>query len=78
MLKWDRHWIATVLTAQVAAGAALGIAAQVFLVWGPSDALLRPGVARHGPRGRRLQLAGAGGAAFRGKLVAALFGPTQS
>ena len=32
MLKWDRHWIATVFTAQVAAGAALGIAAQVFLV----------------------------------------------
>ena len=29
----DRHWIATVLTAQVAAGAALSIAAQVFLVW---------------------------------------------
>ena len=34
MLKWDRHWIATFLTLQVAAGAALGIAAQVFLVWG--------------------------------------------
>jgi hypothetical protein len=35
VLKWDRHWIATVHihTAQVAAGAALGIAAQVFLVW---------------------------------------------
>ena len=33
VLKWDRHWIATVLTAQVALGAALGIAAQVFLVW---------------------------------------------
>jgi len=33
VLKWDRHWIATILTAQVAAGAALGIAAQVFLVW---------------------------------------------
>jgi hypothetical protein len=33
VLKWDRHWIATVLTAQVAAGAALGIAAQIFLVW---------------------------------------------
>jgi hypothetical protein len=33
VLKWDRHWIATVLTAQVAAGAALGILAQVFLVW---------------------------------------------
>jgi hypothetical protein len=33
VLKWDRHWIATLLTAQVAAGAALGIAAQVFLVW---------------------------------------------
>jgi hypothetical protein len=31
--KFDRAWIATVLTAQVAAGAALGIAAQVFLVW---------------------------------------------
>jgi hypothetical protein len=33
VLKWVRHWIATVLTAQVAAGAALGIAAQVSLVW---------------------------------------------
>ena len=33
VFKWDRHWIATVLTAQVAAGAARGIAAQVFLVW---------------------------------------------
>jgi hypothetical protein len=33
VLKWDRHWIATVLTAQVAGGAALGIAAQAFLVW---------------------------------------------
>ena len=32
MLRWDRHWIATVLTTQVAAGAALGIAAQAFLV----------------------------------------------
>jgi hypothetical protein len=32
VLKWDRHWIATVLTAQVAAGAALGVAAQAFLV----------------------------------------------
>jgi hypothetical protein len=32
VLKWDRHWIATVLTAQVAAGAALGIAAQGVLV----------------------------------------------
>jgi hypothetical protein len=30
--KCDRAWIATVLTAQVAAGAALGIAAQAFLV----------------------------------------------
>ena len=30
--KFDRAWIATVLTAQVAAGAVLGIAAQVFLV----------------------------------------------
>jgi hypothetical protein len=33
VLRWDRHWLATVLTTQVAAGAALGIAAQVFLVW---------------------------------------------
>jgi hypothetical protein len=33
VLKWDRRWIATVLTAQAAAGAALGIVAQVFLVW---------------------------------------------
>jgi hypothetical protein len=32
VLKWDRHWIAAVLTAQVAIGAALGIAAQAFLV----------------------------------------------
>ena len=32
VLKWDRHWIGTILTAQVAAGAALGIAAQAFLV----------------------------------------------
>jgi hypothetical protein len=31
--KFDRAWVATVLTAQVAAGAALGIAARVFLVW---------------------------------------------
>jgi hypothetical protein len=30
--KFDRAWIATVLTAQVAVGAALGIAAQVVLV----------------------------------------------
>jgi hypothetical protein len=34
VLKWDRHWIAAVLTTQVAAGAALGMAAQVFLVVG--------------------------------------------
>jgi hypothetical protein len=32
VLKWDRHWIATFLTAQIAAGAVLGIAAQVSLV----------------------------------------------
>jgi hypothetical protein len=32
VLKWDRHWIAVVLTTQVAAGAVLGIAAQAFLV----------------------------------------------
>jgi hypothetical protein len=32
VLKWNRRWIATVLTGQVAAGAALGIAAQVFLI----------------------------------------------
>jgi hypothetical protein len=31
--KFDRAWIATVLTSQVALGAALGIIAQVFLVW---------------------------------------------
>jgi len=31
--RFERAWIATVLTAQVAAGAALGIAAQIFLVW---------------------------------------------
>jgi hypothetical protein len=30
--KFNRAWIATVLTAQIAAGTALGIAAQVFLV----------------------------------------------
>ena len=33
VLKWDRRWLGTVLAAQVAAGAALGIAAQAFLVW---------------------------------------------
>jgi hypothetical protein len=32
VLKWDRAWIAGVLTAQVAMGAALGIAAQALLV----------------------------------------------
>ena len=32
MLKWDRHWIAGLLTGQLATGAALGIAAQAFLV----------------------------------------------
>jgi len=32
VVKFDRAWIATVLTAQVAAGATLGIAAQAFLV----------------------------------------------
>jgi hypothetical protein len=32
VLKWDRRWIAAVLTTQVAAGAALGVAAQAFLV----------------------------------------------
>jgi len=32
VLKWDRAWIATALTAEVAVGAALGIAAQVLLV----------------------------------------------
>jgi hypothetical protein len=32
VLKLDRHWIAAVLTTQVTAGAALGIAAQAFLV----------------------------------------------
>ena len=31
--KFNRASIATVLTAQVAVGAALGIAAQAFLVW---------------------------------------------
>jgi hypothetical protein len=33
VVRHDRAWIATVLTAQVAAGGALGIVAQVFLVW---------------------------------------------
>jgi hypothetical protein len=32
VLKWDRHWIAALLTGQLATGAALGIAAQAFLV----------------------------------------------
>ena len=32
VLKWDRHWIAAVLTAQITTGATLGIAAQAFLV----------------------------------------------
>jgi hypothetical protein len=66
-------WLATVLTAQVSAGKALGIAAQLFLVWviiGPVRAVLRPGTARHGPRRGRLQSAGASGAAFRGQPVA--------
>jgi hypothetical protein len=31
--KFNRAWMATVLTAQVGAGAVLGIAAQAFLVW---------------------------------------------
>jgi hypothetical protein len=30
--KWDHTWIAAVLTAQVAAGAAFGIAAQVLML----------------------------------------------
>jgi len=38
--KFDRYWIATVLTAQVGAGAALGIVAQVFLVWAISGHVL--------------------------------------
>ena len=33
VVKFNRPWIATVLTAQDAGGAALGIAAQGFLVW---------------------------------------------
>jgi hypothetical protein len=32
VLKWERAWIAAVLTFQAGAGAALGVAAQVFLV----------------------------------------------
>jgi hypothetical protein len=36
VLKWDRHWIAAVLTAQVATGAALGITAQVSWSWSSS------------------------------------------
>jgi hypothetical protein len=31
--KFDRAWIATVLTGQIAVGAALGIAAQALIVW---------------------------------------------
>jgi hypothetical protein len=31
VFRGDRHWVATVLTAQVAMGAALGIAAQALL-----------------------------------------------
>jgi hypothetical protein len=34
VLKWDRTWIAAVLTSQVAIGTALGIAAQAFLAIG--------------------------------------------
>ena len=34
VLKWDRAWIATVLTAQIAVGAVLGIVAQVLLAVG--------------------------------------------
>jgi hypothetical protein len=33
VVKFNRPWIATVLTARVAAGAALGVAAQVFQIW---------------------------------------------
>jgi hypothetical protein len=64
VLKWDRHWIGTILTAQVAAGAALGIAAQAFLVvviigyamplFGPElppwPARLPPSICRRGRR----------------------------
>lgn len=34
VIEWDRAWIATVLTGQVAAGAVLGISAQVLLALG--------------------------------------------
>jgi hypothetical protein len=73
VLKWDRHWIATVLTAQVAVGAALGIAAQVLLVVViigyimPLFGLELLDMARDRCR---LQSAGAGRAAIRGQLVA--------
>ena len=75
--KFDRAWIATVLTAQVAAGAALGIAAQTFLVVviiGYTMPWLGLGLLGHGPRRCRLQPAGAGRAAFRGQPV----GPAPS
>jgi hypothetical protein len=69
--KFDRAWIATVLTAQVAAGTALGIAAQATLVVliRLRHAVLRPGIARHGPRRGRLGPASAGGAALWGQLI---------
>ena len=70
--KFDRAWIATVLTAQVAAGTALGIAAQATLVVliRLRHAVLRPGIARHGARRCRVQPAGASGRAVRGQPVA--------
>jgi hypothetical protein len=33
VVKFNRPWSATVLTVQVAAGAVLGVAAQVFQIW---------------------------------------------
>jgi hypothetical protein len=67
VLRWDRHWIATFLTAQVAAGAA-GIPSRGN--HRRRHAVFRPGIAQHGPRSRRLQSAGAGGAALRGQPIA--------
>jgi hypothetical protein len=64
----DRHC----LTAQVAAGAALGMAAQAFLVWviiGHVMPFFRLELLDTSQRGR-LQSTGAGRAGLRGEIVA--------
>ena len=49
---------------------AMGIPTAILGHHRPCDAVLRSGVARHGPRGRRLQPAGAGGATLWGEPIA--------